>query len=79
MILDELDSGVGARLGTPIARLLSQMASAKHAGLTSQIICISHLPQVCIAFRWSSGAVINSVAAPLTVLRSGVTGGVGGA
>ncbi|CAL5219355.1 g1171 [Coccomyxa viridis] len=46
MILDELDSGVGARLGTPIALLLSQMASAKHAGLTSQIICISHLPQV---------------------------------
>lgn len=47
MILDELDSGVGARLGTPIANLLRQMASARHAGLTSQIICISHLPQVC--------------------------------
>ena len=45
MILDELDSGVGARLGVPIAKLLSSMASARHAGLTSQIICISHLPQ----------------------------------
>ena len=48
MILDELDSGVGARLGTPLAKLLSQMASARHAGLTSQIICISHLPQACL-------------------------------
>ena len=59
MILDELDSGVGARLGTPIARLLSQMASAKHAGLTSQIICISHLPQVCTlcSFRTLHGTV----------------------
>ena len=47
MILDELDSGVGARLGTPLAKLLSQMASTRHAGLTSQIICISHLPQAC--------------------------------
>ncbi len=46
MILDELDSGVGARLGVPIAKLLSNMASARHAGLMSQIICISHLPQV---------------------------------
>ena len=54
MILDELDSGVGARLGTPIARLLSQMASAKHAGLTSQILCVSHLPQVCNLSTWRS-------------------------
>ena len=77
MILDELDSGVGARLGTPIARLLSQMASAKHAGLTSQIICISHLPQVCV-FQLRNFAQYVAASVEISPLWR-VTGDVGDA
>ena len=42
MVLDELDSGVGGRLGAPVARLLRRMSP----GAASQILCVSHLPQV---------------------------------
>jgi DNA repair ATPase RecN len=41
MVLDELDSGVGGRLGGPVARLLRRMS----LGAASQILCVSHLPQ----------------------------------
>ena len=46
MVLDELDSGVGGRLGQPVARLLRRMSAAGNAGAASQILCVSHLPQV---------------------------------
>lgn len=45
MILDEIDSGVGARLGQPIGRILRRMAGAS-GERASQILCVSHLPQV---------------------------------
>lgn len=44
MILDEIDSGVGARLGQPIGRILRRMAGAG-GKRTGQILCVSHLPQ----------------------------------
>lgn len=43
MILDELDSGVGARLGTVMGRLLQRLAATS----VSQLICVTHLAQVC--------------------------------
>ncbi|KAL4443668.1 hypothetical protein ABPG75_011405 [Micractinium tetrahymenae] len=45
MILDEIDSGVGARLGQPIGRILRRMAGTG-GERTGQILCVSHLPQV---------------------------------
>lgn len=48
MILDELDSGVGGRLGQPVAAMLRRMAAAPAAGepaAAAQILCVSHLPQ----------------------------------
>lgn len=56
MILDEIDSGVGSRLGQPIGRILRRMAGAsgEQAG---QILCVSHLPQAsCKSSRWSCRA-----------------------
>lgn len=47
LVLDELDSGVGGRLGAPVGRLLRKMASSCKAG-SSQIMCITHLPQVSV-------------------------------
>ena len=51
MILDELDSGVGSRLGQPVAAMLRRMTvppsgpGAGH-GTAAQILCVSHIPQV---------------------------------
>ena len=50
MILDELDSGVGGRLGQPVAAMLRRMAAppsgtASQPGAAAQILCVSHLPQ----------------------------------
>lgn len=45
MILDELDSGVGSRLGGSVGRLLQRMA-APPAPAANQILCVTHLPQV---------------------------------
>lgn len=42
MVLDELDSGVGARLGGVMGSLLQRMAATS----LSQLLCITHLPQV---------------------------------
>lgn len=44
MVLDEIDSGVGSRLGAPIAQMLRRMAGP--GGTAEQILCVSHLPQV---------------------------------
>lgn len=46
MILDELDSGVGSRLGGPVGQMLRRMSDSSGASAASQIICVSHLPQV---------------------------------
>lgn len=46
MILDELDSGVGSRLGGPIGQMLRRMSDSSATAAASQIICVSHLPQV---------------------------------
>ena len=43
LVLDEIDSGVGSRLGQPIGRMLRRMATGNKA---SQVLCVSHLPQV---------------------------------
>jgi len=51
MILDELDSGVGSRLGQPVAAMLRRMTAPPSApgashGTATQILCVSHIPQV---------------------------------
>ncbi|KAG2496383.1 hypothetical protein HYH03_005611 [Edaphochlamys debaryana] len=46
MILDELDSGIGARLGTAVGSILARMTLPGGQGSNSQIICVTHLPQV---------------------------------
>jgi hypothetical protein len=45
MVLDELDSGIGSRLGQSVGQLLRRM-STPPAASNSQILCVTHLPQV---------------------------------
>lgn len=45
MVLDEIDSGIGSRLGQSIGSLLSRMCCNSSAA-TGQILCVTHLPQV---------------------------------
>jgi len=45
LVLDELDSGVGSRLGSSVGAMLRRMAAG-----SSQVVCVTHLPQVaCFA------------------------------
>ena len=45
LVLDELDTGVGVRLGKTVGKLLRNICTnAKE--VKNQVICISHLPQV---------------------------------
>ena len=50
MVLDELDSGVGGRLGGAVGALLRRMTlsagSGNGKGAAAQVLCVSHLPQV---------------------------------
>jgi len=41
MVLDEIDAGVGARLGGAMATVLHALAQS------GQILCVSHVAQVC--------------------------------
>jgi hypothetical protein len=40
MVLDEIDAGIGPRLGSSIGRMLHAMATG------GQTLCVSHVPQV---------------------------------
>ncbi|MGZ3487397.1 MAG: hypothetical protein ACXVBY_11110, partial [Isosphaeraceae bacterium] len=45
-VLDEIDTGVGGRLGAALGKTLSELA------LHHQVVCVTHLPQVaCYARR----------------------------
>lgn len=46
LLLDELDSGIGSRLGSSVGALLARMCSPAGGGATGQILCVTHLPQV---------------------------------
>jgi hypothetical protein len=48
MVLDELDSGIGSRLGNSVGAMLRRMAGGgvQPSGPGCQIICVTHLPQV---------------------------------
>lgn len=59
IIFDEIDSGVGASMGMPIAEKLSAVSTAK------QVICITHLPQIA-AMADNHIVVEKSVAAGRT-------------
>ena len=61
MIMDEIDSGLGSRLGTSVGCMLRSMAS-------SQILCISHLAQVFLLSAWPPRTVWVSMT-PLWELR----------
>lgn len=54
MILDELDSGVGSRLGGPVGQMLRRMSASSSTSAAAQIICVSHLPQVKCPHQLSS-------------------------
>jgi len=50
LVLDELDSGVGGRLGGAVGALLRRMTrggsdGGAGGGAAAQILCVSHLPQ----------------------------------
>lgn len=45
LVLDELDTGVGGRLGRTVGRLLRSICTNAEAA-RNQVICVSHLPQV---------------------------------
>jgi DNA repair ATPase RecN len=45
LVLDEVDSGIGSRLGQPIGRILRRMAGTA-GGKAGQLLVVSHLPQV---------------------------------
>lgn len=47
LVLDELDTGVGGRLGRTVGRLLRNI-STNHETIRNQVICVSHLPQVAV-------------------------------
>ena len=48
MVLDELDTGVGARLGKAVGSLLRGLSAQPLVkNSPGQILCVSHLPQVC--------------------------------
>ena len=72
MILDELDSGVGARLGRAVGQTLRRMTrSLCQPTQTSQILCVSHLPQVqqyCLSVRPSLGPSVCLFACLLACL-----------
>ena len=50
LVLDELDAGVGSRLGAPIGRLLQRLV-AGGSPTASQVLVVTHTPQV----RWQEG------------------------
>ena len=52
MIMDELDTGVGARLGKAVGHLLRGLSAQPSArNSPGQILCVSHLPQVCLPWQ----------------------------
>lgn len=56
LVLDEIDSGIGSRLGQPVGRILRRMAAlGQGAGGGGQILCVTHLPQV--SGCWGSGVL----------------------
>ena len=47
LIFDEIDQGIGGRVGEIVGRKLWKLTVANnHADLTHQVICITHLPQI---------------------------------
>ncbi|GAX72980.1 hypothetical protein CEUSTIGMA_g432.t1 [Chlamydomonas eustigma] len=46
LILDELDSSIGARLGSAVGKMLRRMCTSQPRPANGQIICVTHLPQV---------------------------------
>lgn len=49
LVLDEIDSGIGSRLGQPVGRILRRMAAPGGGLRVGQILVVSHLPQVGVA------------------------------
>lgn len=46
LVLDELDSGIGSRLGQPVGRILRRMAAPGSGLRVGQVLAVTHLPQV---------------------------------
>jgi hypothetical protein len=61
LVLDELDAGVGSRLGAPIGRLLQTLVAGQ-APTASQVLVVTHTPQVGTGSH--DTALMDAVAAP---------------
>jgi len=46
LVLDEIDSGIGSRLGQPVGRVLGRMGAPGVGLCVGQILVVGHLPQV---------------------------------
>jgi hypothetical protein len=68
MVLDELDSGIGSRLGQSVGTLLRRMC-APPAASNSQILCVTHLPQVSGAAGLPSTGTSSCCGAPAAGLQ----------
>ena len=55
MVFDEVDTGVGGRLGAALGRTLADLA--RH----HQVICVTHLPQMAsfAAHQWAIRKVVD--------------------
>ena len=62
LIFDEIDTGIGGRLGLVIGQKLFRLGEAR------QVICVTHLPQVA-AFTDNHYEVVKEVKAGKTVIR----------
>jgi len=54
LVLDELDAGVGSRLGAPVGRLLQRLVVGAQP-TASQVLVVTHTPQVSRGHRGGGG------------------------
>ena len=52
LVLDELDAGVGSRLGAPVGRLLQRLVGGQQP-TASQVLVVTHTPQVRLLYHRS--------------------------
>ncbi|MBN1890160.1 MAG: DNA repair protein RecN [Thermoflexales bacterium] len=68
LIFDEIDQGIGGRVGAIVGRKLWGLTQAGRQGINHQVICITHLPQLA-AYGEAHFKVEKSVAGERTSTR----------
>ncbi len=46
LIFDEIDQGIGGRVGATVGRKLRGLTTAESAPVSHQVLCVTHLPQL---------------------------------